>query len=30
MVESQLSHIVNVIHLSFSQDYFQSSKPHEL
>ena len=30
MVESQLSHIVNALHLSFSQAYFQSLKSHGL
>ena len=30
MLESQLSHKVSAIHLSFSQGYFQSLKSHEL
>ena len=30
MVESQLSHIANAMNPSFSQDYFQSLKLHEL
>ena len=30
MVESYLSHIVNAVHLSLNQGYFQSTKSHEL